>query len=202
MTISQTLTKLRLCGVIFAFIAVVNVVHAEPEVEDLPSEDDFIQAFEQAQKNFSTTTPPIVIAPKGVSVTATTKPQVQLRQVQQSDIAIVPSDVTMKMASGYIEEAPLRGLRMVIDMENVTLKQAVNRIIKQAEEKSGPWQVKWRVAQENKHILEEKVNLTAESTFAEFLEFLVDRVNNMSGVHLFVSIFEASRVIIISDTYY
>lgn len=96
----------------------------------------------------------------------------------------------------------LEDLQMTLDMENVTLKRVLTSIVERAEEETGPWEVRWRLKPSNNYLMREKVNLTAEATFGQFLEYLVDRVNNMTGIRLFVSVFNGSRIIIISDTYY
>jgi hypothetical protein len=96
----------------------------------------------------------------------------------------------------------LSDIRVAVNIENATLQQVMEDIVSQAEEKTGPWDIAWRLKNENRYLLEDKVNLTAESNFDEFVGYMVDRVNNMSGVQLFVKVFNMSRVIVISDTYY
>lgn len=118
------------------------------------------------------------------------------------DVSIVPHGVTLdytRPIGGYV---PLGDIRLAVDMSNQTLLQIIDEIVAQASVHTGAWHVKWRLRKEHEFLLNEKVNLTAESSFREFIDHLVDRVNNMTGIHLFVTIFETSRVIVISDTYY
>ena len=75
-------------------------------------------------------------------------------------------------------------------------------VVRQVVPYTGKWEVRWRLSPDNHFIVNERVNLTAETTFGEFVEFLTDRVNNMTGVQMFVKVFNSSRLIVISDTYY
>lgn len=99
-----------------------------------------------------------------------------------------------------LSSVKLQDLRVAVDVENQTIREVMNTIMTDAAEKTGPWEIKWRLATANNAILDEKVNITAETTFGEFMDYLVDRINNMTGIKLFVSVFDASRIIIISDT--
>ena len=90
----------------------------------------------------------------------------------------------------------------MLNLENKTLEQVVGHIVEEARDEAGEWEVKWRVSAENNYILNERVNLIAETSLSEFMSYLVDRVNNMTGIQLFVTVFDKSRIIVISDTYY
>lgn len=100
------------------------------------------------------------------------------------------------------EYAPVEDIVVNIDLENKTLEEVVTHIIDQAADQAGEWKVKWRVSPQNNYILNERVNLIAETNLSEFMSYLVDRVNNMTGIQLFVTVFDKSRIIVISDTYY
>lgn len=96
----------------------------------------------------------------------------------------------------------LKNVKLAVDADNITLKQILQNIIAQAEPYTGPWEVKWRLKPENQSLLNQKVNLIAEGTFNDFVFHLTDRVRNMTGTQIFVTHFDAARVIIVSDTYY
>ena len=98
--------------------------------------------------------------------------------------------------------APIEDIVVAVNLENKTLDQVVQYIVNQARDEAGEWDVKWRVKPENSYILSERVNLIAETNLSEFMTYLVDRVNNMTGIQLFVTVFDKSRIIVISDTYY
>jgi len=60
--------------------------------------------------------------------------------------------------------------------------------------------VKFRLTPDNQHLLGEHMSLTAETTLGQFLNLLTERVNNMTGVQLFVNVFDSNRMILISDS--
>jgi hypothetical protein len=119
------------------------------------------------------------------------------------DVAIVSDEaiesIINEPETGYL---PISQIRLTVNAERKTLKAIVDDILKQAAPKSGAWNVKWRLSEDNQFLLRERVNLTAETNFEQFMDYLTDRINNMTGINLFVSVFEASRIIVISDTYY
>lgn len=96
----------------------------------------------------------------------------------------------------------LNDIRLVLDAENTSLRDIFGEIVTQAAEYTGPWTVKWRLKPENMGLLDERVNLTAEAKFSEFVALLTERVRNMSGVQLYVTAFHDSRLILVTDTYY
>lgn len=94
----------------------------------------------------------------------------------------------------------LEDVRIVIDVEGVTLREVIGKIVSQAAPYTGPWTVKWRMKPENMDLLDERVNLTAEAKFGDFVNLLSERVRNMTGTTLFVTTFNDARVMIIADT--
>lgn len=113
----------------------------------------------------------------------------------------VPTDrVRGGKAAG--DKVALEDIKLVLDVEDVTLREVVGRIVSQAAKYTGPWTVKWRLKPENMALLEERVNLTAEAPFGQFCALLTERVKNMSGTQLYVTAFKGAREILITDTYY
>lgn len=100
------------------------------------------------------------------------------------------------------ENIALEDVELVLDVENITLKEVVKRITQQAEPYSGPWQVKWRLQPENTNLMNERVNLTAQAKFGEFVSLLTEKVKNLTGTQLFVTAFNGSRVLLVTDSYY
>lgn len=96
-----------------------------------------------------------------------------------------------------LEKQPL-----IVSLENTPVRDVVQQVLNQLSSKTGAWTLKWRVQPENEDILEEKVNIIAETDFGNFMTYLTERIKNMTGVQLYVSVFNASRVIIVADTYY
>lgn len=121
---------------------------------------------------------------------------------KELDVMLVPDTVKAFHERELESYKDLGDIRVAVNIENATLKQIMEDIVAQAENKTGPWDIAWRLKSENRYLLEDKVNITAESNFDDFVAYMVDRVNNMSGVQLFVKVFNMSRVIVISDTYY
>jgi hypothetical protein len=109
---------------------------------------------------------------------------------------------TTFVPGGRPENTPLENIVLVLDVENATLRQVVQEVVTQAAQYSGPWRVKWRLKPENMGLLDEKVNLTAEAPFGEFFGLLTERVKNLTGTQLFVTVFGGARVILVADTYY
>lgn len=96
----------------------------------------------------------------------------------------------------------LENVKLVMDVEDTTLRSLLVKVVRQAAEYTGPWTVKWRLSPENVDLLDERVNLTAEAPFGEFCNLLTERVKNMTGTQLYVTAFNSSRVILVTDTYY
>tara|TARA_R110000868_G_scaffold218576_2_gene469293 strand:+ start:217233 stop:217814 length:582 start_codon:yes stop_codon:yes gene_type:complete len=131
-------------------------------------------------------------------------PQTAKEDVKESEAIAVIDQKTIDMHSNtsVVDYEPIENIVVSVNIENKTLQEVVTQIIDQAREEAGEWTVKWRVSPESTYILNERVNLTAETNLSNFMSFLVDRVNNMTGVKLFVTVFDKSRIILISDTYY
>lgn len=96
----------------------------------------------------------------------------------------------------------IEAVNIVVDVENTTLANIMQAIVEQAAAHTGPWTVKWRLKPENAAIADERVNLTAEAPFGQFVDLLTERVRNMTGTNLFVTSFPQARIIMVSDTYY
>lgn len=103
---------------------------------------------------------------------------------------------------GPSRNVALEDIRLVIDVEDTTLRDVINKVVSQAAQATGEWTVKWRLKPENTEIPNERVNLTAEAKFGEFTALLAERVRNMTGVQLFMTTYAEARVILISDTFY
>lgn len=168
--------------------------------QDILSDEELKKAYEEAAKAYQQDHPakPVYTEPKKEPLL--TAPTNILNETQ--DVAMISKEATMFHSKHSAADLlPLEGIRVAVDVENRSLKEVVTEIVTYAEEKSGPWKVKWRLRPENKHILDSRVNLTAETTFEEFMDHLVDRINNMTGVQLGINVFDMSRIIVISDSY-
>lgn len=119
-----------------------------------------------------------------------------------NDIVQQPLGVEDTIAGGKPQNVSMEQIRIVMDVDDVTLREVMQKIVTQAATYTGPWTVKWRLRPENVGLLDERVNLTAEAEFGEFCNLLTEKVKNMTGTQLFVTAFAASRVLMVADTYY
>lgn len=103
---------------------------------------------------------------------------------------------------GPSRNVALEDIRLVVDVEDTSLRDVINKVVSQAAQATGEWTVKWRLKPENAEIPNERVNLTAEAKFGEFTALLAERVRNLTGVQLFMTTYAEARVILISDTFY
>lgn len=125
----------------------------------------------------------------------------EVTMTSHQQVAILPDeDSYFEMKGDATRYAPLESVRLALDMQNVTIKQAVEQILAGSASKTGPWAVRWQLAEENRYLLDELMNITAETTFDEFLAFMAEKVVNMSGVKLSTKVFNIGRVIVISDS--
>jgi spore coat polysaccharide biosynthesis protein SpsF (cytidylyltransferase family) len=194
--------NLFMCAVVAGFAVSSNV-----SAEEVLSDEALRKAYEKAAEAYAEEHPakPVYTAPVEDEIStepneATLEKPKMLDESQ--DVAMISPEAEMfhnfHRAADYL---PLNNIRIAVDVENRALKEVVSDIVAYAEEKSGPWKVKWRMSPENRHILNSRVNLTAETTFEDFMDHLVDRINNMTGVRLSVNVFDMSRIIVISDSY-
>lgn len=112
---------------------------------------------------------------------------------------VVPTD---RVSGKGNDKVALEDIKLVLDVEDVTLREVVTRIVAQAAKYTGPWTVKWRLKPENMDLMDERVNLTVEAPFGEFCKLLTERVKNMTGTQLYVTAFKGAREILVTDTYY
>ena len=95
----------------------------------------------------------------------------------------------------------LPDVKLRLAYQNMTIEEIMQEVVKEVNRQSGSWKLQWRLTEQNRKLIEQKVNINAESKFDEFLAHLIAKVNNLTGVRLFVKVFEVSRIIIIADTF-
>jgi hypothetical protein len=122
--------------------------------------------------------------------------------IKDFDVSVLPARGPHYAAGRRADETDLERLKLVVSLENVRLEDALAKVFEKVAEKTGPWDVKWRLKKENQSIMDQHVNLVAESDFGNFVAYLTERVKNMTGVQLFVTVFDGARVVVVSDTYY
>ncbi|MBI1364068.1 MAG: hypothetical protein GC134_08790 [Proteobacteria bacterium] len=203
----------------YIFSGLCTVLLAVPfaaSAEDFLSEEQLQRAYEQAMERFSkggaaVAVPEAAQHTDGPDTAKDNKPDAQHasdddkaqehRTTGEVKIGLRDRSPFHKGSGMPLEYVSLPDLRVSINVENVPLEDVMKMILDQAQESTGPWSVKWRLSEDNKGIMNERVNLTAETTFDQFMTYLVDRVNNMTGTRLFVRLFDEARIILITDTY-
>lgn len=161
--------------------------------EPIPSDAEAEAAFAAAQKAY-----------QNVQQTPQPKAAPTVKVDDGSPQVVVFSDPMQQIVPGTDrpKNVSLENIRVVVDVENDSLREIMYKVIAQAAKHTGPWQVKWRLKPENMGVMDERVNLTAEAKFSDFVDLLTDRVKNMTGVQLFITTFNESRIIMVADTYY
>ncbi len=96
---------------------------------------------------------------------------------------------------------PIGKVRLNVNLENMPLERVMENVIQTVSSKSGQWNIRWRLKNENERLRTERVNINAETDFETFMAYLMERINNTTGVQLYVKVFEGSRLIIIADNY-
>jgi hypothetical protein len=178
------------------------------------TEEQLRRAYERAMQNFGRADAPAQ-EPTAPTQPAQQQPDAPQQQPQQDAAAEQPArpggevrigvpdrrPAVGKVADVPLEPIALHDLRISIDVENIPLEDVMRMIVEQAESSTGRWGVRWRLKDENRSLINERVNLTAETHFGQFVSYMVDHINNLTGTRLFVRVFDDARLIIITDTY-
>ncbi|MFZ2619359.1 MAG: hypothetical protein WAX89_00600 [Alphaproteobacteria bacterium] len=196
---------MKLCRY-FWFVALVLMaaILAAPTLwaEDV-TEDAAHQAYQQAVESYSKLPPQALEPAEAVPAV----PQVTTSFSMDDDNALGEDLIEQYGADAHYmdgikqREVDLSALAVKVNFEDVRLEDAMGMVVNDLAEQSGVWRIKWRLKPEHDHLKDERVNLIAESNFGDFVTYLTDRVRNMTGVQLFISVFNESRVIVISDTF-
>ncbi|MDD9912036.1 MAG: hypothetical protein OXQ96_03175 [Alphaproteobacteria bacterium] len=185
---------LLVAGLMAGFVA---PCWAETIVNDAEAEQAYQEAVRQYQKKLKID--PLELEKEGLFLKE--KEDVQVWSEVGGD-ASIDREHPHYAAGMTNAETHLSDVQIMIDMEDVTLKEAIHKVVNRVGSVTGPWELKWRLAPENEYVVEERVNLIAELDFGDFISYMIDRVRNMTGIKLFISVFEGARIIVISDTYY
>lgn len=148
-----------------------------------PTDAEAAAAFQSARKAFQ----------QGREVSFTTLP----KMVPAPSLSVV-----VGASPTLPQNISLNNVRLVLDVEDTTLADVMTKIVEQASAYTGRWTVKWRLKPENQDLLTERVNITAEAPFGEFVALLTERIRNLTGTQIYVTVFQGSRMILVSDTFY
>ena len=94
---------------------------------------------------------------------------------------------------------PLASVPVVLHVKDQTLKDIISQVFAAAQPSAGPWMPDWQLQPEHAFILEEKWSVTVESRFAEFMDFVANKVAQTHGIDLAFRRFDQNRLFVISD---
>lgn len=182
-----------------------------PVVEYL-SEDDLQRAYERALNNFGQQTTPVQPADTPAEVNnqtpnATPGQVPQVGQNTDTPGVVVPTEypqntpIPVATSNAGTSTVPIGKVRVNVALENMPLERVLESVVQAVSARTGEWNVRWRLKDENARIRTERVNINAETDFETFMAYLMERINNTTGVQLFVKVFEGSRLIIIADNF-
>lgn len=110
-----------------------------------------------------------------------------------------PSTASMGNPRYRQDWVDLRKYRVVLHEDSRTLESILEKLMDEAEPYVGPWTLKWKISRENSDILAERFSLDAETTFADFVTYISQYILNERGVKLSFNLFDAERILVISD---
>jgi hypothetical protein len=166
-----------------------------------PTEEQAKEIYDTARQHYlAVANGDVPSAPAG---TVETETRVDTSAVNQVVSSTQGAPQAVDTLSGKpVSNVAMEDIQLVMDVDNITLREVMANVVKQAAAYTGPWTVKWRLAPENSFLLDERVNLTVEARFGDFCDLLTEKVKNLTGVQLFVTAFPAARIILVTDTYY
>jgi len=102
----------------------------------------------------------------------------------------------------YSADVVLGEIPLQVHFENKKLQDVMEDVVNAVATRTGHWDLRWRLSPENRFLKDERVNLIAETNFGTFTSFVSERIKNMTGIQLYVNVFNGSRIIAITDSYY
>ena len=120
-----------------------------------------------------------------------------------SSVEIIEGDDTASVAivdgvnpGNWVE---LPRYHVVVHEDGRGLNDIMVDVLKRAEPYVGPWKIKWKLKKEHQDVLTEKFSLDAETTFESFVSYLSNYMQSYRGFGLTFNIFEAERVVVVTD---
>lgn len=103
------------------------------------------------------------------------------------------------LAGGAGDPKVLKAATVVAHVENTKLHDILENLLKDIAPKVGEWKISWQLSDSFAFVPDEKWTVAVESSFGEFLDFVVNRVQQTHGAHLRVDLFDQNRLIVIRD---
>lgn len=124
--------------------------------------------------------------------------------------------VYSSMVSGRVRDADIERLANIVingrataeslgdatfalEAQDLPLKEIFALIVADVEDMAGSWRISWQLRPSNKHIMEEKWTVTAESTVNDFISYVARQVYKAHGVKLAFKMFGKNRVVVITE---
>lgn len=95
--------------------------------------------------------------------------------------------------------ATLEAAQLTLHERDRPLKEIIGAILTDLEPQVGKWELQWELDAENLKIPDERWTVAAESTFNEFLRYVVEKVYDLHGVKLSFKVFDRTRLIVVTD---
>lgn len=110
-----------------------------------------------------------------------------------------PAANALRTARNRKDWIDLRKYHVVMHEDGKTLEELMTQVLSSAEPFTGPWHIKWKLSEENRDLLQEQFSLDVETSFDQFVSYLAQYMVNDRGIKMTFSLFDADRVIVISD---
>lgn len=126
-------------------------------------------------------------------------------RVIETDVKIAGVEVSPAPSGGVIggyaseDWMDLEDYQVVLHENNTELEDILNNMVSRAEPYVGPWQVKWKLRNENMDVLKERFSLDVETDFNAFASYLSNYMKSYRGFGLTFNIFRKERVLVITD---
>lgn len=176
--------KLRHALVICASLALSGCAYTPKEAHYLPTHPDFDMRPTVLQKGtiFMRPTRPVTLQ-NGVAVVGATGSH-------------IPRASSMTDPTQWVD---IKDVRVVMHADNRSIDELMNDVLTQVKPYAGPWQLQWRLKKDNLDILDEPFSLNTETTFGELVNYIADFMVNYRGVRLKFEMFNAERILVITD---
>lgn len=163
------------------------------------SDEDVAKLADPKKENTRTEAPVEFSGEKNIVKSSNAVQQVSEPQAAVTEELEMPKTIGKKINSAknflVLQDRPI-----LIDMQNATLKQIVQEALNQVAY-DDTWTIKWRLKDENKYIINERMNLTAEVDFDSFIGSMIETITNITGITLSTKVFHKNKIIIITDSY-
>lgn len=103
------------------------------------------------------------------------------------------------VAKNSSEWVNIEDAEVVIHAEKAPLEDILQIVMRQVAAQSGPWDVRFKLTDENKDLLLQPFSLNTETTFGEFVSFVSEYLMNFRGVAMKFHLFKQTRVLVVTD---